>query len=439
MRLFPLLLLIIATLATAPVSAVTAPARAPITDIDRIVAVVNNDVITATELEDRLAQTKQQLTTQQIQLPPQDVLRRQLLERLIVEDIQLQLALQTGIRVTDQDVERAIESIAGRNKMSVSALFDTVRQQGFDRSAYRDQVRKQVTIQQLVDREIISRVSVSEGEIKIYLENSRARAQDAIEYDVSHIYISLPETATTEQVTSAKIRAEDVQRRVRGGEDFARAAVTYSQDPNALTGGALGWKSAGQLPELFVSALAKLSRGGISEVLRGPNGFHILRLNDQRATSANEAPIQQTHVRHILLRPSEIQSVRETTDRLLEIRRRLNAGEDFATLAKTFSEDAVSATNGGDLSWVSPSQLVPTFEQAMDRLAIDQISEPVQTPFGLHLIQVLERRQQTAAGEREEATARRQIHTRKADDRYEQWVRQLRDEAYVEYLLDDLN
>ena len=439
MRLFPLLLLIIATLATAPVSAVTAPARAPITDIDRIVAVVNNDVITATELEDRLAQTKQQLTTQQIQLPPQDVLRRQLLERLIVEDIQLQLALQTGIRVTDQDVERAIESIAGRNKMSVSALFDTVRQQGFDRSAYRDQVRKQVTIQQLVDREIISRVSVSEGEIKIYLENSRARAQDAIEYDVSHIYLSLPETATTEQVAAAKIRADDIQRRVRAGEDFARTAVTYSQGPNALSGGKLGWKSAGQLPGLFVSAVAKLAPGGISEVLRGPNGFHILRLNDQRATSANEAPIQQTHVRHILLRPSEIQSVRETTDRLLEIRRRLNAGEDFATLAKTFSEDAVSATNGGDLSWVSPSQLVPTFEQAMDRLAIDQISEPVQTPFGLHLIQVLERRQQTAAGEREEATARRQIHTRKADDRYEQWVRQLRDEAYVEYLLDDLN
>lgn len=427
-----------AVLIAAPSLAAT-PAHVPIADIDRIVAVVNNDVITQSELDKRLTQTKQQLNTQKIQLPPEDVLRRQLLERMVVEDIQLQLALQTGIRVTDADVERAIESIASRNKLTTSALFDTVRQQGFDRSAYHDQIRKQITIQQLIDREITSRVVVSEGEVKNYLENSRTARQEATEYDISHIYISLAESATTEQVASAKQRAEDVRRRVLAGEDFARAAVTYSQGPNALTGGALGWKSAAQLPELFVSALAKLEPGTISSVLRGPNGFHILRLNGRRNSSPTEALIQQTHVRHILLRPSEIQSVRETTERLLELRRRIEAGEDFATLAKTYSEDAISAANGGDLGWVSPSQLVPAFEQAMDRLDIDKISEPVQTSFGLHLIQVLGRREQAATGERAQATARRQIHARKADDRYEQWVRQLRDEAYVEYLLDELN
>jgi peptidyl-prolyl cis-trans isomerase SurA len=433
LRFLPAAVLMAAPLSAAP------PAHVPITDIDRIVAVVNNDVITQSELDKRLAQTKQQLGTQKIQLPPEDVLRRQLLERMVVEDIQLQLASQTGIRVTDADVERTIESIAARNKMSTGALIDAVRQQGFDRSAYRDQVRNQITIQQLIDREIASRIVVSESEVKNYLENSHATRQEATEYDISHIYISLPESATTEQVASAKQRAEDVRQRVLGGEDFARAAVTYSQGPNALTGGALGWKNAAQLPELFVSALAKLEPGTISNVLRGPNGFHILRLNGRRSASAAEAPIRQTHVRHILLRPSEIQSVRETTERLLEFRRRIEAGEDFATLAKTYSEDTVSASNGGDLGWVSPTQLVPEFEQTMDRLDIDKISEPVQTPFGLHLIQVLARREQAATGEREEATARRQIHARRADDRYEQWVRQLRDEAYVEYLLGELN
>jgi peptidyl-prolyl cis-trans isomerase SurA len=430
--------LLAAMLIAAPLSAATS-AHVPITDIDRIVAVVNNNVITQSELEERLAQTKQQLSTQQIELPPEDVLRRQLLERMVIEDIQLQLAAQTGIRVTDADLERAIESIAARNKISTSALFETVREQGFDRSAYRDQIRKQVTIQQLIDREINSRIVVSEGEVKDYLENSRTAQNDTTEYDVSHIYISLPESATTEQVALAKQRAEDVRQRILGGEDFARAAVTYSQGPNALTGGALGWKSAAQLPQLFVSALAKLEPKKISEVLRGPNGFHILRLNGRRSSANAEAPIQQTHVRHILLRPSEIQSVRETTERLMELRRRIEAGEDFATLAKTYSEDAISAANGGDLGWVSPSQLVPAFEQAMDRLDVNKISEPVQTSFGLHIIQVLARREQAATGEREQATARQQIHARKADDRYEQWVRQLRDEAYVEYLLDDVN
>ena len=429
---------LLAALAAPPALAVTS-GHVPITDVDRIVAVVNNDVITQSELDERLTQTKQQLSTQQIQLPPEDVLKRQLLERMVIEDIQLQLAQQTGIRVTEEDIERAIASIAERNKLNTSALFDAVRKQGYDRSAYREQIRKQITIQQLIDREVNSRVVVSDGEVRTYLENTSATRQEAIEYDVSHIYISVPESATTDQVASAKRRAEDVRQRVLDGEDFARAAVTYSQGPNALTGGSLGWKSAAQLPELFVRTLEKLQPGTISDVLRGPNGFHILRLNARRSSSPTEAPVQQTHVRHILMRPSEIQSVRETTERLMELRRRIEAGEDFATLAKTYSEDAVSAANGGDLGWVGPGQLVPAFEQAMDRLPVDKISEPVQTSFGLHIIQVLGRRERAASAEVEQATARRQIHARKADDRYEQWVRQLRDEAYVEYLLDDVN
>lgn len=434
MRVFLTLVLSAAVLAQA--EAATAP-RAPIVDIDRVVAVVNNDVITATELEGRVHQTKQQLATRQINPPPQDVLRRQVLERMITEDIQLQLAARNGIRVSDQDVERAIQTIADRNKMSVSELYDTVRRQGFDRSAYHDQIRRQITIQQLVDREINTRVSVSESEVKNYLQNARTRARDDVEYNVSHIYIPVPESASAQQIAVSRQRADEVERLLRGGEDFARAAVTYSQGPDALTGGALGWKRAAQLPELFIAALEKIEPGNISGVLRGPNGFHILRLNDRRSASVPDASVQQTHVRHILLRPSEIQSLADARARLLELKNRIENGEDFAALARANSEDAVSAANGGDLNWVSPNQLVPEFEKAMDRLKVGEISDPVQTPFGLHLIQVLERRQQTVTGERELAAARQQIHARKADDRYEQWVRQLRDEAYVEYLLDD--
>lgn len=437
MRLFALSLLLLAALAPDPARAVTArPAR--IIDIDRIIAVVNNDVITANELDKRLAATKQQLAAQGIKLPPDDVLRRQLLERLVIEQIQLQLATQTGIRVTDQDVEQAIRTIAGRNNMSIDRLYETVRSQGFDRAAYREQLRDQIAIQQLIDREVSSQVSVSETEVNNFLENAQSSARGDTEYDLSHIYIPLAETASPEQAAAAKVRADNVHRQLLAGEDFARAAVAYSQGPDALKGGALGWRSAGQLPELFVAALAKLEPGKVSEVLRGPNGFHILRLNDRRGAGTAEEVVQETRVRHILLRPSEIQSVSDARDTLLQLRERLRAGEDFAALARAHSEDTVSAANGGDLGWVRPKQLVPPFEQAMNALEPGGLSEPVQTPFGLHLIQVIERRQQTVGGERQRIEARNQIHARKADDRYERWLRQLRDEAYVEFMLDEV-
>lgn len=412
-------------------------AAQPVTDVDRIVAVVNNDVITANELDRRMAEAREQLGAQKIQPPPEDVLRRQVLERLVIEQIQLQLANQTGIRVTDQDVDQAIRTIAGRNNMSVDALYDVVRRQGLNRPEYRDQIRNQIAIQQLVEREVNNQVTVSESEVNNLLENNRLRAGRDAEYNVSHIFIPVPEAASPDQIQKAKQRAEDVVRQLRAGEDFARAAVTYSQGPEALKGGALGWRGVGQLPELFVATIEKLKPGDVSDVLRGPNGFHILKLNDRRGGTIADEPVQETHVRHILLRPSEIQSINDARTTLTQLRERIMNGEDFATLARTYSEDAVSAANGGDLGWVRPKQLVPPFERAMDALKPGDVSEPVETPFGLHLIQVLGRREQTIAGERERIAAREQIHARKADDRYEQWLRQLRDDAYVEYMLDD--
>jgi peptidyl-prolyl cis-trans isomerase SurA len=426
-------MLLIAALAAGTASGATAP-RERITGVDRIIAVVNDDVITANELEGRLTETKQQLTAQKIKFPPDDVLRRQLLERLVIEQVQVQYANQTGIRVTDQDTEQAIRTIASRNNMSVDALYETVRRQGFDRTAYRGQIHDQIAIQQLVEREINNQINISESEVNNFLENARVRPLGDNEYDVSHIFIPVPESAAPEQIQTARARADDVQRQLKAGEDFARAAVTYSQGPDALKGGALGWKSAAQLPELFVAALDKLQPGDVSDTLRGPNGFHILRLNERRGSVTADQPIPETHVRHILLRPSEIQSLDEARAALTQVHQRVLAGQDFATLARAQSEDTVSASSGGDLGWVREKQLVPEFERAMNALKPGELSQPIQTPFGVHLIQVLERRQQTGAAERARSVARGQIHARKADDRYEQWMRQLRDEAYVEFL-----
>lgn len=435
MRQLALSLCLPLVLAAAPATA----ARAPIVDLDRVVAVVNDSIVTQSELEQRLTETRRQLAAQRIEAPPDDVLRRQLLERIVVEEIQLQLAEQTGIRVTRQDVERAIEAIGRRNDMSVAQLYDTVRRQGFDRQAYRDQIRKQLTIQGLVDREISSKISVSDTEVDNFLKRTAARERPDEEYNLSHIYVPIPESGSKEQTAAAREQAEDIRRELLAGADFARMAVSHSKGPDALKGGALGWKGAGQLPELFLKALEGLAVGGVSEVLRGPNGFHLLRLNDRRGGAGAEETVQETRVRHILLRPNEIQSASDARLRLLELKQRLEAGEDFATLARTHSEDTMSAAKGGELGWVGPDQLVPEFERAMKALAPGEISEPVQTSFGLHLIQVLDRRERTVTGERRRAGARQQIRTRKENDRYEQWVRQLRDEAYVEYMLEDFD
>jgi peptidyl-prolyl cis-trans isomerase SurA len=429
----PLLILALLTPAFARSAAPTGPA----VDIDRIVAIVNDGVITGSQLDERLAEAKIQLQSRNIKMPADDVLRQQLLERMIVEQLQLQVAKSYGIRVTDQDVERAAQRIAQQNKITKDALYAMVRKDaGLDRADYHRQLREQITIQQLVQREINSRISVSESEINNFLESARTQHGDG-EYHLSHIFIAIPESATPEQIQKAKTKAESVHTQIKKGEDFGRAAVAHSKGAEAMKGGDLGWKSAGQLPDMFVTAVASLKPGAVTDVLRGPNGFHILKLHDRRGGDTQES-IQQTHVRHILIRPSEIMSREQAHNALKRLRERALHGDDFAALAQTHSEDPVSASRGGDLGWVNTGQLVPEFERAMNALAPGEISEPVESPFGVHLIQLVERRQ-SVSDEGARARARNQIHARKSEDQYEQWLRQLRDEAYVEYLLEELD
>jgi peptidyl-prolyl cis-trans isomerase SurA len=417
-----------------PASAAAQPAT---TDVDRIVVIVNDDVITASELASRLNETKQQLALEKIKVPPDDILRKQLLDRMVLERLELQLAAQTGIHVTDADVDRAFETLAQRNKLSVEDFRKAMTSNGLDVNAFRTQLRDQITIQQLLEREITNRITVTDGEVNNFLENRQNRADMDVSYNISHILIGIPESASPEAIREAKKRAEDIYQQLKQGADFAQTAVSYSQGSDALKGGSLGWKKAGELPELFLSALKTMSPGDISEVLRGPNGFHILKLVDERGDT--QAAVTQTHVRHILLRPSEILSLSEARQQLLNLRERIQHGEDFAALARAHSEDPGSAANGGDLGWVNPGQMVPEFEKAMNALKPNELSEPVRTTFGLHLIQVLGRRTHDVTKERMLDAARQQIHARKADERYEQWSRQLRDEAFVEYLTEDTN
>jgi peptidyl-prolyl cis-trans isomerase SurA len=426
------LLLLPSIMAAAPV-----PPKAT-GDVDRILVIVNDDVITETELTNRLAETKKQLALEKIKTPPDDILRKQLLDRMVLERLQLQLAVQTGIRVGETEVDHAIETIAQRNNMSVENFRKALTKSGMDVAAYRAQTRDQLVIQQLLEREINNRVNVTDSEVSHFLENPQSRADMDVTYNLSHILIGIPESASPEAIQAAKKRAEDILRQLKAGANFEQIAVSYSQGADALKGGSLGWKKPGELPELFLGALKNMAPGDISETLRSPNGFHILKLNDKRGAAQAEA-VTQTHVRHILLRTSEIQSLEEARQKLLNLRERVENGDDFAGLARAHSEDTASAASGGDLGWVNPGMMVPEFEKAMNALKPNQLSQPVRTSFGLHLIQVLGRRDHDITQERLEAAARQQIHARKADERYEQWARQLRDEAFVEYLVEDTN
>ncbi|MBI5782813.1 MAG: peptidylprolyl isomerase [Gammaproteobacteria bacterium] len=414
-----------------------APQRAS-GDIDRIVVIVNDDVITDSELNQRLRETRKQLELEKISAPQDAVLKKQLLERMVLERLQIQLAAQTGIRISESDVDRAFETMARRNNLNAEEFRKALNQKGMDITAYRNQLRDQLTIQQLLEREINNRVTVTDNEVDNFLENPQSRADMGMSYQLSHILIGIPESASPEAIQAARKRAEDVHRQLAGGANFEQTAVSHSQGADALKGGNLGWKKAGELPELFLSVLKNMSAGGISDILRSPNGFHILKLNSMRGDTQAEA-VTQTHVRHILLKPSEILSPEDARNKLLALRERIENGEDFAALARAHSEDTGSAASGGDLGWTNPGQMVPEFEKAMNALKPDQLSQPVHSPFGLHLIQVLGRRSHDMTQERVLAAARQQIHARKADERYEQWARQLRNEAFVEYLLEDVN
>ncbi len=401
----------------------------PAVVLDRIVAVVNDEVITRHELEERVKFATKQLRQQGTPLPPKDALERQLLDRMVTDRVQLQFAKETGLRVDDTELDRAINRIAQENKMTAQQLRQALDKDGVPFARFRDDIRNEIVITRLREREVDHKIVVTEGEIDNFLSlQQRADVND--EYNLSHILVVVPENASPEQIQARRERAEQAYAQLKGGADFRQVAVAFSEAPDALQGGTMGWRPSSRLPTLFTDALKSLRAGELSPILRSANGFHILKLNDKRGGGA-PVIVQQTHARHILMKTNELVSESEARNRLLALKERLENKADFAALARAHSEDA-SATKGGDLGWLSPGDTVPEFERAMNALKPGEVSAPVQTPFGWHLIQVLERRNEDMSKERQRLAARQTLRARKSDEAYQEWVRQLRDRAYIE-------
>lgn len=416
------------------------PAANPPRMLDRIIAVVNDDVLTEGELDYRIKAAEAQLARARVESPPADVLRKQVLERLIIDRAQVQLARETGVRVDDGMVNAAIGRMAEANGMNLQAMRSKVEADGVPFSQFREDMREEITLMRLRDREVDAKIQISEGEIDNFLQEQSALTASTVEYDVAQILIGVSEIASPEFVERARRRTEDIYRQILAGADFGRLAAGFSSSPEALQGGDLGWRSIDRLPGLFADAVRKLKPGEVSPPLRSPVGFHILKLVGKRESATariSNKPVAQTHARHILMRVSDAMPDAEVKKRLTDLRERvIKGGQDFGQLARLYSVDP-SSTRGGDLGWLYPNDTVPAFEAAMNALKINEISEPVQSPFGWHLIQVLERRTEESSIERKRLEARQAIRERKSEEALQEWLRQLRDRTYVEYRLDD--
>ena len=431
---------LLATLAilAANASAQTAPARgAPAREIvlDRVIAVVNDEAITQYELDEARRIVLQQLKQQNVQQPAPDVLEKQVLERLITERALLQFAKDSGVKVDDTQVERTIQRIADDNKLTVDALRQALARDGVPYVKYREDVRNEIVLQRLREREVDSRITVSDAEVETYLATSKSQAGGDTEYRLAHILVLVPEQASAEQIDAKRRRAEEALKNIAAGSDFGQVAAGFSDASDALSGGNLGWRSGARLPTVFLETVRRMKVGDVSPVLRSAAGFHIVKLLDRRS-QGEPAVVDQTHARHILIRVNEITSEADAKAKIERIKDRLDGGAKFEELAKLNSEDTSSA-KGGDLGWINPGDTVPAFEEAMNKLPLHQVSAPVRTSFGWHLIEVLERRKQDITADRERMQAQLAIRQRKSDEAFQDWVRQTRDRAYVELHVDE--
>jgi len=401
--------------------------------LDRIAAVVNDGVVLTSELDEQTEEVIERLRQQQTQLPPRNVLRRQILERLIIEEIQMQRASRLGIQVSDDMLNGALADVAQRNGMSFADLPRELEAQGISYRSYREEIRKQLTLQLLRQRDVIGRINISPRE----LDQAMARQQNApdlnSEYNVSHILISVPVTATPEQIQAREARAQEVLEKAKSGQDFAQLAVTYSDSTTNIEGGSLGWRKGSQLPSIVGDLIAKMRPGDVADPIRTPSGFHIFRLNEVRG-GVQQSVVSQVHARHILLRTNELEDDQTVQQKLADIRKRvLEGGEDFGAIAAVTSNDPGSAAQGGDHGWAGPGTFEPEFEKQLDALKENEISQPFQTQFGWHIVQLLGRRVHDITQDKVRQQVFAQLRESKAEEETELWLRRLRDEAFVEY------
>ena len=416
-----------------PTVAPTTPSR--VVPVDRIVAVVNDEVITANDLNERVNLVMRQIQRQGGQVPGVETLSRQILERLINDLVQVQLAKETGIKVDDATLDRTIERIAQENNLPVAAFRAALERDGIRYPRFREDIRSEILLARLREREIDNGVVVTDAEVETEIAREAREATGDSEYNLAHVLVVVQPQSNPQAIEVRRRRALAALSELRRGANFAQVAATYSDAPDALQGGVLGWRSSGRLPQAFLGAVSKLQPGEVSDIIRSANGFHIVKLLEKRGRAAAQG-VQQTHVRHILLRAREGLTEAQAKDRLATLRERVVGGVDFGELARTNSEDA-SASKGGDLGWIAPGDTVPEFERVMNALKDGEVSPPIQTPFGWHLVQVLERRSEELSADRKKIAARQAIRARKADEAYQDWLRQMRDRAFVENRYDE--
>ncbi|MBU0499198.1 MAG: peptidylprolyl isomerase [Gammaproteobacteria bacterium] len=406
---------------------------AEVKEIDSIVAVIDDDLVMRSELDRRTKQIVLQIKQKGLQQPPKEVVEKQVLERLIVRRLQINAAKAAGISVDEGIIGRTLGNLAEKNRMSLGQFRQALESSGLSFEQFKEDMREEYLISRLHSQNVLSKIQVSDREIDAYLEKEAQAGDEDVTYRVGHILIAVPEGAESDKLVKLKSKADRLAVELRGGTDFRDIAAKYSDASNALDGGDLGWRKRGELPSQLVDEVVKLKSGEVSDPIRSSSGFHILKLLDRKGL-AREV-VNQTHVRHILLRTDEVTSDEEAKTRLEQLRQRIAGGDDFAALARSHSNDAASAVKGGDLGWLSPGDVFPTFQQEMDALQPNEISKPFHTQAGWHLLQVLERRVYDSTDDVRRNKARAAIKQRKGDEAIEQFVRRLRDESYVEIRL----
>lgn len=412
----------------------SAPVRATPQMIDRIIAVVNDGVILQSELDREIKVTEGTLRERGIAAPSAEALRSQVLERVIVRRLQTQKAQEAGIRVDDRELNDVINGIAAQNRMTLSQFADALKKDGIDFLSVREQVRDEMLLNRVRQKEVSSRVLVTEQDIDLYLAN--ASVVDDTEYRLSHILVAIPDGVTAEGREKAHAKAEGLLKRIRAGEDFAQLAISNSDGQQALQGGDLDWRKGGKLPTAFAAVVPKLAIGQVSDVIEAANGYNIIKLTDKRAGGERKT-VEETKAQHILLMPNAIRDEDATRALIHDLHDRLEKGEDFATLAKKYSDDPGSKNSGGDLGWQPPGVFAAEFQTRVDALKPGELSQPFQTQFGWHIARVIERRTRDTTVESRRAAAKQAIQTRKEAEEYESWLRRLREEAYVEYRMGD--
>ncbi len=403
--------------------------------LNRIVAIANNDVILSSELQEAMNEIVKQLNAKGTPVPERAVLVKQVLERLVVDSLQLQIANDNGIDVSDSMLNSEIQDLAKENGVSLTEFRDVLERDGYPYSKFRENLRKQLIINQVRRQMVASRIKVTDQEVDNLLATLKASGQSDIEYHLSHILVAIPEAASPEEIQAAERRADNILVRLRNGANFSEIAISESDGQTALEGGDIGWRSLGQIPSLFLDSVKTMQVNDISDLIRSSGGFHIIKLLDKRGDERHL--VEPTLARHILIKPDAVNTDEEVLIRMQQLEIRLRGGEDFATLARANSQDTLSAAKGGSLGWLNKGDTVPEFEDALESLEPGEISKPVKTQFGWHLVQVQERRTHDSTVDYERSKVKNLIRSRKYDEELFLWLRRLRDESYVEYRIDE--